>query len=681
MRFEVEMLLNIKPISISPLKIFGRNVSHRLKIWTISTTRITDLDNLFEDSFDFQNAYQHIIDLLCDDEKRNQCLDLKKISHSQYLAQHASEALRWKGLIKSRFKPSSKVNKEDDHIEEKVFVKESNDTSKRLIIFTFDFFLLYDESVNVLAIKVPLSPLIVFDKLWLDASNWSFEWLEDFIPSTQIHLIIRRIIQMTGAKWEYDCVATSEANASKNSRLAKVSDVFNSKTIDCLPASLQETCGCSVGILPIRTIIDEKASETSNHCIGLQFEETIFSLEKIKKGIAQMIEVEGYVLEESPEWTNFVHILLGGNHNNEANERPKKRRRTEREELHHNLAYYPKHATFNKTCQEDLVNSQNLREKCLHLGYGKCFSEALGRFAAQKFLKARPLKLIDVQSELLLKWFKAEGQKILSMRDEGVKRGDWCVVLGGRTLKVTRAPKKIDLKYTLGLNMNPLPLSAGIEFQQNLNPLTISGEALSFFDVVKKISGAENLEYEVNAGEDFVSLNQQTMQDILGSVVFLSCLLQGKVNPQGTYKCCVPPDRIRNYGINLSFNTPIPYGVSITTFARLRAPRGKCQVKKVYSLDGPYMWDTSIEYEYPAIMGGEDHVESVYESLNIKFDENAIENDFEHFRKAREKPTSRIFSERKTFLNSKKSTRTRKFRFRKCFSFLRCCFRNEELAP
>lgn len=72
---------------------------------------------------------------------------------------------------------------------------------------------------------------------------------------------------MTSISWMYDCLAIKEKEAycfaNSTHRLQEVSDIFRGRKILMLPASLNEICGCRVGI--ICTVNDYESGKRSRN--------------------------------------------------------------------------------------------------------------------------------------------------------------------------------------------------------------------------------------------------------------------------------------------------------------------------------------------------------------------------------------------------------------------------------
>lgn len=220
-------------------------------------------------------------------------------------------------------------------------------------------------------------------------------------------------------------------------RLREVSNVFRTRKIKMLPASLNEICGCRVGIIDVKSKSGiENLSETKS-CLGIEFDGSIYTLEKKDNGIARLTlsDIENIKFEVNPNWTDYIDLLIGGVHTTDDGKNIDTTKAPV-EDFCYNLAFIPQNRKFCETYQKTFSDAEDLIRECENLGYGQSLSLALGKTAAFKLLNEgkKQFTLKEVQTELILHWSSARGRNVLSMRKGPIMKGERFVKIDGEYL-------------------------------------------------------------------------------------------------------------------------------------------------------------------------------------------------------------------------------------------------------
>ncbi len=289
-----------------------------------------------------------------------------------------------------------------------------------------------------------------------------------------------------------------------------------------------------------------------------------------------------------------------------------------------NLSYMPQNLDFERLRSKAYDLPEDLENAFLDLGYGKQFSAVLRRTATTHF-SGKKLTLESVQHFLLQRWRDCGHWNLVPLtfnfneRKFLPKETPFLVINSGE-LYVAKSSKNIEKSMTVGLHTDFLVAAA----RRKLSPIDLvtTGLVSNLLDAAEHLHGPRTGFERCRGQGNWYKVHKRGMSEILGALTLVSITLQGKVEPAGEFKGCVPPNNLKEMKLQrVDFNIPVPYGVAYSTFADGCEPDINAEVVAgpiVYCLRGS-RWDLAKNYEHPAVLAGPQHSSHVHRAL---FNEN-----------------------------------------------------------
>lgn len=537
-------------------------------------------------------------------------------------------------------------------------VQKKHGCEKSFLILVDDFFFAFDDSTGFIQAKVPGSTLLKFHRSEMATEDFFDNLIGEELPIQQVFFFVRRLVQLTDAKWEYDCLAKCEeqlpgANALRLGTVHLLSDVV----VDLDPMNFDCISDCQVGYLPPK--------DKSMYSVGIKLFSHVIGFHRNDEGVAvPMIIHNGTKRASCTELTDITNFPIGGIRHSRCSSASSPSEHVEdvtaatsQYELVENvvdfasmvqltrqypedmcsaifnrrpifnLALIPKNRLFKKYNSMKTYGKSNLDEMkndFISLGYGELLSVALRNWAATKipWAEGRCITIAQAQYELQEGWQFFHRKTNLAIQVTtlpGVSNTNLMklkrstskelAVAFPMTLKryLPRGHQFLVLKddriyVTSSTRTMSRSVAAGFKgFTIGTSAidksLTSESEVGSILDAAERVSGKDFYFKSFSTGTAKIpTING--MEYLLGGLLLVCTLLADRVTPTGRFRNCVMKKTEEEGAIRqkVDFDIPIPVGVASCTLAR-----SVKQVRHAMLIDSN--WKSDVNCSRPTICG------------------------------------------------------------------------------
>lgn len=184
--------------------------------------------------------------------------------------------------------------------------------SNSFILFLPDFVLAFDARKDLLGFCCPLSGFFELSRAKLcESSAECIDPLIDDYNDAQAQFIARRLVQLTGLSWEFDCLAKFEQELPEYRHvLSKFTDLFSGASLGLEFPSLEDIVGFKVGLI-------EKQKGPGKYDVALHASKTMFGLIRPHKRALYHPAIirPASLIVNMDEELDAVSICVGGTHN------------------------------------------------------------------------------------------------------------------------------------------------------------------------------------------------------------------------------------------------------------------------------------------------------------------------------------------------------------------------------
>lgn len=184
--------------------------------------------------------------------------------------------------------------------------------SNSFILFLPDFVLAFDGRKDLLGFCCPLSGFFELSRAKLcESSAECIDPLIDDYNDAQAQFIARRLVQLTGLSWEFDCLAKFEQELPEYRHvLSKFTDLFSGASLGLEFPSLEDIVGFKVGLI-------EKQKGPGKYDVALHASKTMFGLIRPHKRALYHPAIirPASLIVNMDEELDAVSICVGGTHN------------------------------------------------------------------------------------------------------------------------------------------------------------------------------------------------------------------------------------------------------------------------------------------------------------------------------------------------------------------------------
>ena len=523
-----------------------------------------------------------------------------EIPLSRYLELHKEAEQQWKNALLSPlldFKQYEEQNRTEMVDGRLVVSKLISDDDDSFFLVMNDFLLAYDSSSEMVAVMIPLSKLLLFT-----TTLPSLNALIEDIPIRQVYFLARRLVQLTGACWKFDCLSQAESSLTNaKNRVRQVTNLYAGSEIDLDVPALEFLTGCDVYQI--------RRPEPCFHSVAIEMSGTLFGLRRHPDGIAKPEKLSASSHERLEKRINsylidIYQVSIGGKHSRNNMPGVKQRRRSDTTPVY-NLGFIPQNQLFEEQRTKLLrVDDGSIEAAFVKLGYGEHLSKLLAKHAAvdRAWDSSEPRSIESVQRAMIYDWRdQSESSMVyLSLTNHmAIPRGTRFLVLSGNRIKLAKASRKITTNLVVGAGIPPMTLAAGVS--SSPLDLYIFDDVSYFLDAVTHLTSKYDHSFAKRPEGDYWVVDAEGMREQSAAILFLSVMLAGKVLPEGVFKECVPTKRYAKNGQTVNFNIPISYGIAYSTFACGMESTQQTDVRLLYKI-GEYKWNTSLNYKRPAVM-------------------------------------------------------------------------------